>query len=81
MAAAELRRFVQPDETAWELAQRARFEPIRSGVEALGNLRAAQVLEISGPSGSAKSYTLLRASMRACCIQASVEMELRLLCA
>ena len=60
MSAAELRLFVQPDETALELAQRARVEAIRSGVPALGALRATQVLELSGPSGSCKTELLMQ---------------------
>ena len=63
MSAAELRLFVQPDETFLELAQRTRYEPIRSGVPALGSLRAAQLLEISGPSGSAKTELLMQVSL------------------
>ena len=58
MSADELRAFVQPDETAWHLAQRARYDPIKSGLAALGNLRAAQIVEISGPSGAGKSELL-----------------------
>ena len=60
MSAEELRAFVQPDETAWHLAQRARYDPIRSGLAALGNLRAAQIVEISGPSGAGKSELLIQ---------------------
>ena len=71
MSAAELRLFVQPDETALQLAQRAKYEPIRSGVPALGNLRAAQLLEISGPSGSAKTELLMQA--RAPCRERTVQ--------
>ena len=57
----ELRAFVCPDETAWELAQRARFDPIKSGISAIGNLRAAQVVELSGPSGAGKTELLVQA--------------------
>ena len=60
MSIEELIAFVRPDETAWNLAQRARYDPIKSGVTAVGNLRAAQVLEISGPSGAGKSELLVQ---------------------
>lgn len=67
MSEAELRAFVTPDESAYELIARTATEPIPLGVFFLGSLRAGQVLEISGPSGLAKSELLLQVMGLAIC--------------
>ena len=64
MAAAQLRAFIEPDETGFDVGQRTKFEPIKSGVPILGSLRATQVLEVEGPSGSSKSTMLLQVGHR-----------------
>ena len=59
--AEDLAAFLRPDETAAQLLARCRVEPLDSGVAFLGALRPGQVVELVGPSGSAKSDTLLQA--------------------
>ena len=60
MCEEELRSFVLPDESAYELLSRTVTEPIPSGVFFLGSLRAGQVLELAGASGTAKSEVLVQ---------------------
>ncbi|KAK9798525.1 hypothetical protein WJX73_007742 [Symbiochloris irregularis] len=60
MSEAELRAFLQPDETALELLSRTVSEPIQTGTWFLGALRIAQVLELTGQSGSAKTEVLIQ---------------------
>ena len=66
MSEDDLRAFVQPDESALELLARTATEPIQTGIFFLGSLRAGQALEISGPSGSAKTELLIQVSASAC---------------
>ena len=60
MSEEELRAFIQPDETAFDLFARTATDPIPTGVFFLGHLRAGQVLEVTGTSGTAKSELLLQ---------------------
>ena len=62
MSKEDLLAFVQPDETAFDLLARTATEPIPTGVFFLGKLRAGQTLEISGPSGTAKTELLIQVS-------------------
>lgn len=52
------------DETAAQLLGRCCVDPVGTGVFFLGALRAGHVLELSGPSGCAKTETLVQARMR-----------------
>jgi len=52
------------DETATQLLGRCCVDPVGTGVFFLGALRAGHVLELSGPSGCAKTETLVQARMR-----------------
>jgi hypothetical protein len=48
------------DETAAQLLGRCCVDPVGTGVFFIGALRAGHVLEVSGPSGSAKTETLVQ---------------------
>ena len=50
--------FLKPDETAAQLLARTHVEPINTGLPFASTLRQGQVLEVSGPSGAAKSEIL-----------------------
>ena len=52
--------FLKPDETAAEFLARTHAEPIGTGLFFAASLRPGQVLEISGPSGAAKSEILIQ---------------------
>ena len=60
MSEAELRAFCRPDESAFDLLARTATEPIPTGVFFLGSLRAGQILEVTGSSGTAKSELLIQ---------------------
>ena len=64
MSEAELRAFLQPDETALELLARTVSEPVQTGIWFVGALRTGQVLEIIGQSGSAKTELLIQVRER-----------------
>ena len=53
------------DETAAQLLARSCSHPISTGVLFGGALRAGHVLEMSGPSGAAKSETLVQVQVGA----------------
>ena len=50
--------FLKPDETAAELIARTHVDPIHTGLHFASTLRPGQVLEVSGPSGAAKTEIL-----------------------
>ena len=50
--------FLKPDETAAELIARTHVEPIHTGLPFASILRPGEVLEVSGPSGAAKTEIL-----------------------
>ena len=52
--------FLKPDETAAEFLARTHAEPINTGLFFAHSLRPGQVLEICGPSGTAKSEILIQ---------------------
>ena len=54
--------FLKPDETAAQLIARTHVEPVDTGLFFARGLRPGQVLEISGPSGSAKTEILQQVS-------------------
>lgn len=57
--------FLEPDETAFDLFARIVVEPFYLGIPFLDqaiSLRPGQVIELSGPSGTAKSDILVQAS-------------------
>ena len=61
MSEDELRAFVQPDESAFDLLARTAVEPVQTGIFFLGYLRIGQLLEITGQSGTAKTEILTQA--------------------
>ena len=50
--------FLKPDETAAQLLARTHVEPISTSLPFASTLRQGQILEVSGPSGTAKSEIL-----------------------
>lgn len=52
--------FLQPDETAAQLIARTNVDPVNTGLFFASVLRPGQVLEITGPSGAAKSEVLIQ---------------------
>ncbi|KAK9803186.1 hypothetical protein WJX72_011755 [[Myrmecia] bisecta] len=61
----ELARFIQPDETAAAFLARSFVEPLRTGLfflDASFALRPGHVVELSGPSGCAKTELLAQAA-------------------
>eukprot|EP00884_Botryococcus_braunii_P020909 jgi/Botrbrau1/7501/Bobra.0095s0037.1 len=54
--------FLKPDETAAQLVARVSRPPLRTGVFFAPTLRAGYILELAGPSGSAKTEILIQAA-------------------
>lgn len=52
--------FLKPDETAAQFLVRTHAEPVNTGLFFAAALRPGQVLEVSGPSGTAKSELLIQ---------------------